>query len=63
VFVTLDDGTGLVECVAWPRLYPAAARALAAGWLFEVIGRVQETHGAVTLELEAIQAHPKGLRR
>jgi len=50
LFLTLADRSGLAECVLFPDAYRALARAVR-GQVVRVVGRVEETLGALTVTL------------
>jgi DNA polymerase III alpha subunit len=54
LFLTLADRTGLAECVLFPDVYARFASVVNAGAL-RATGRVGETLGAVTLEIERLE--------
>jgi len=53
-FMTLDDGCGLVECVFFPAADECLKRSLRSE-LYTIRGRVESDHGAVTVNVEAIE--------
>ena len=56
LFLTLDDGTGLAECTLFPDAYARAQAALAGAGPFTATGRVESQHGAVTINVETVEA-------
>jgi len=56
LFLTLDDGTGLAECTLFPDAYARAQGALTASGPFTAVGRVESQHGAVTINVESVEA-------
>jgi len=54
LFLTLDDGTGLVECTLFPDAYRRAMGSLSGLGPFVAEGRIESTHGAVTLNAERV---------
>ena len=54
LFLTLADRTGLVECVLFPDVYAREAAALRAGAV-RVRGRVSETLGAISVDVERVE--------
>jgi DNA-directed DNA polymerase III PolC len=54
LFLTLDDGTGLLECTLFPEAYRRLAHRLRGAGPFRVAGRVATQLGAVTLEVEEL---------
>ena len=57
LFLTLDDGTGLVECTLFPDAYRRAMGRLSGLGPFVAEGRVESTHGAVTLNAERVERY------
>ena len=57
LFMTLADKTGLAECVLFPDAYRAHARALR-GEVVRAEGRVDETLGAVTVNVDRLPPPP-----
>jgi DNA-directed DNA polymerase III PolC len=55
LFLTLDDGTGLVECTLFPEAYRRAMGRLSGLGPFVAEGRVESAHGAVTLNAERVE--------
>jgi DNA-directed DNA polymerase III PolC len=55
LFLTLDDGTGLVECTLFPEAYRRAMGRLSGLGPFVAEGRVESAHGAVTLTAERVE--------
>jgi DNA polymerase III alpha subunit len=61
LFLTLDDGTGIVECTLFPEAYRRAAPALGGGMgPFVAEGRITSSYGAITLETERVSAWSRG---
>lgn len=54
VFITLEDDLGTVNVVVWSTLYETFRRAVIAGRLLEVQGRVQQESGVIHLIAEVI---------
>jgi DNA polymerase III alpha subunit len=54
LFLTIADRTGLAECALFPEVYARLASRIAAGPM-RVSGRVSDTLGAVTLEVDDIE--------
>ncbi|HKA23922.1 MAG TPA: OB-fold nucleic acid binding domain-containing protein, partial [Candidatus Eisenbacteria bacterium] len=57
LFLTLDDGTGLVECTLFPDAYRRAMGRLSGLGPFVAEGRVESSHGAVTLNTEKVERY------
>jgi DNA-directed DNA polymerase III PolC len=57
LFLSLADRSGVAECVLFPDVYRGAAQALRAS-IIGVEGRVSETLGAVTVEVERARGFP-----
>jgi hypothetical protein len=55
IFVTLEDETGVVNVVIWTRVYEAHRRAVIAGRLLRVTGRVQRDGQVVHVVAERIE--------
>lgn len=50
IFVTLEDETGVVNVIVWRKIYERFRRAVIAGRLLRVTGRLQRAH-SVTHEI------------
>src|SRR5262249_11684557 len=57
LFLPLDDGTGLVECTLFPDAYRRAMGRLSGLGPFVAEGRVESSHGAVTLNTEKVERY------
>jgi DNA polymerase III alpha subunit len=57
-FLTLDDGTGLVECTLFPDVYARAAAELVGSGPFVVEGVVESQYGEVTVTAAACTRAP-----
>ena len=57
LFLTLEDGTGLVECTLFPEAYRRAMGRLSGLGPFVAEGRVESAHGAVTLNAERVERY------
>jgi error-prone DNA polymerase len=62
-FMTLEDETGFVNLVVWPRVFERYARLAKAASLLGVTGRLQKQQGVVhivarALWAPALPAHP-----
>lgn len=55
IFLTLEDETGVVNVVVWRALYEHARRAVIAGRLLRVTGRIQRQSGVVHVIAEQIE--------
>ena len=55
IFLTLEDETGVVNVVVWRALYENARRAVIAGRLLRVTGRVQREAGVVHVVADRIE--------
>lgn len=45
IFLTLEDETGIVNVIVWRKIYEAFRRAVIAGRLLRITGRLQRGHG------------------
>ncbi|MFC1586780.1 DNA polymerase III subunit alpha [Planctomycetota bacterium] len=54
-FITLEDETGLVECVLFPRVYEKCRANLGFFGPYQAAGRVQDDNGAITLNLDSLE--------
>lgn len=55
IFLTLEDETGVVNVVVWRTLYETFRRAVIAGRLLRVTGRIQRDTGVVHVVAERIE--------
>ncbi|MEO1139645.1 MAG: OB-fold nucleic acid binding domain-containing protein [Pseudomonadota bacterium] len=55
IFLTLEDETGVVNIVVWRNLYERFRRAVIAGRLLRVTGRIQRQSGVVHVVAEEIE--------
>lgn len=55
IFLTLEDETGVVNIVVWRRLYERFRRAVIAGRLLRITGRLQRDSGVVHVIAEEIE--------
>lgn len=55
IFLTLEDETGVVNVVVWRKLYERFRRAVIAGRLLRVTGRIQREAGVVHVLAEEIE--------
>jgi len=54
-FVTFDDGTGLIETVIFPEVYRKVVSLLFGTGPYVLRGRVEESYGAITLTVTALE--------
>ena len=55
IFLTLEDETGVVNVIVWRKIYEAFRRAVIAGRLLRVTGRLQREAGVTHLIAERIE--------
>ncbi|MDA7427067.1 OB-fold nucleic acid binding domain-containing protein [Primorskyibacter aestuariivivens] len=55
IFLTLEDETGVVNIVVWRKLYERYRRAVIAGRMLRVTGRIQRQSGVVHVIAEGIE--------
>lgn len=55
IFLTLEDETGVVNVIVWRKMYERFRRAVIAGRLLRVTGRVQRAHDVVHVLAEEIE--------
>ena len=55
IFLTLEDETGVINVIVWRKLYEVFRRAIIAGRLLRVTGRVQHEGGVTHLIAERIE--------
>ncbi len=55
IFLTLEDETGVVNVVVWAKIYEQFRRAVIAGRLLRVTGRLQREAGVVHVVAETIE--------
>lgn len=55
IFVTLEDETGTINIVVWQKVYLQFRRAVIAGRLLRVTGRIQREGGVTHLIAERIE--------
>lgn len=55
IFVTLEDETGTVNVVVWAKVYETFRRAVIAGRLLRVTGRIQREQSVVHVVAETIE--------
>jgi len=55
IFLTLEDETGVVNIVVWRNIYEQFRRAVVAGRMLRVTGRVQRAHNVTHVIAEQIE--------
>ena len=55
VFLTLEDETGVVNVIVWRKLFERFRRAVIAGRLLRVTGRVERQAGVIHMVAEVIE--------
>lgn len=55
IFITLEDETGIVNVIVWRKMYERFRRAVIAGRLLRVTGRLQRAHSVTHLIAEKIE--------
>jgi DNA-directed RNA polymerase len=55
IFLTLEDETGVVNIIVWRALYERFRRAVIAGRMLRVTGRLQREHGVSHVIAEQIE--------
>lgn len=55
IFMTLEDETGVVNVIVWRRLYQKFRRAVIAGRLLRVTGRLQRQSGVTHVIAEKVE--------
>jgi len=55
IFVTLEDETGVVNVIVWRKMYERFRRAVIAGRLLRVTGRLQRAHSVTHVIAEEIE--------
>jgi len=55
IFITLEDETGICNVIVWRKIYERFRRAVVAGRLLRVTGRVQRDHGVAHVIAEEIE--------
>ncbi len=55
IFVTLEDETGVVNVVIWAKVFERFRRAVIAGRLLRVTGRIQRDQGVLHVVAEQIE--------
>lgn len=55
IFLTLEDETGVVNIVVWRKLYERFRRAVIAGRLLRITGRLQRENNVIHIIAELIE--------
>ncbi|MCR9125082.1 MAG: OB-fold nucleic acid binding domain-containing protein [Rhodobacteraceae bacterium] len=55
IFLTLEDETGVVNVIVWRKMYERFRRAVIAGRMLRVTGRLQRAHGVTHVLAEQIE--------
>lgn len=55
IFLTLEDETGVVNVIVWRKIYERFRRAVIAGRLLRVTGRLQRAHGVSHVIAEQVE--------
>ncbi|MCU9839993.1 OB-fold nucleic acid binding domain-containing protein [Ruegeria sp. WL0004] len=55
IFVTLEDETGVVNVIVWRKIYERFRRAVIAGRMLRVTGRMQRAHSVTHVIAEEIE--------
>ena len=55
IFVTLEDETGTINVVVWNKIYERYRRAVIAGRMLRVTGRMQRAHGVTHVLAEEVE--------
>lgn len=55
IFLTLEDETGVVNIVVWRKIYEAFRRAVIAGRLLRITGRIQRENNVTHVIAERIE--------
>ena len=55
IFVTLEDETGVVNVIVWRKMYERFRRAVIAGRMLRVTGRIQRAHEVAHVIAEQIE--------
>jgi len=55
IFVTLEDETGVVNVIVWRHIYERFRRAVVAGRMLRVTGRMQRAHDVTHILAEEIE--------
>lgn len=55
IFLTLEDETGIINIIVWRKIYEEFRRAVIAGRLLRVTGRLQRAHSVTHVIAEQIE--------
>ncbi|MGB7241442.1 MAG: OB-fold nucleic acid binding domain-containing protein [Sulfitobacter sp.] len=55
IFITLEDETGVINVIVWRNKYETFRRAVIAGRMLRVTGRLQRAHGVTHVLAEEIE--------
>lgn len=55
IFLTLEDETGVVNVIVWRKMYERFRRAVIAGRMLRVTGRVQRAHDVTHVIAEEVE--------
>ncbi|MEL7098806.1 MAG: OB-fold nucleic acid binding domain-containing protein [Pseudomonadota bacterium] len=55
IFITLEDETGVINIIVWRAMYERFRRAVIAGRMLRVTGRLQRAHGVTHVLAEEIE--------
>lgn len=55
IFITLEDETGVINIIIWRALYERFRRAIIAGRMLRVTGRVQTAHSVTHVIAEVVE--------
>ena len=55
IFLTLEDETGVVNIIVWRKIYERFRRAVIAGRMLRVTGRMQRAHGVTHVLAEEVE--------
>ena len=55
IFLTLEDETGIINIIVWRKIYEAFRRAVIAGRMLRVTGRLQRAHSVTHVIAEQIE--------
>lgn len=55
IFLTLEDETGVVNIIVWRKIYERFRRAVIAGRLLRVTGRLQRAHSVTHVIAETVE--------
>lgn len=55
IFITLEDETGVVNVIVWRKMYERFRRAVIAGRMLRVTGRLQRAHSVTHVIAEQIE--------